>query len=505
MRALILYFAIVSNLSYAEQYHVSINGNDMSGDGSIEKPWRTIGFALETVAAGQGHTINISPGTFYINSALNVQPGINIRGAGKDSTIIKGSRSFHYNPKNPGFEPGRFILRLDGPLQSAGDQSLTDFTIDGSSKKVHGGIYINGRANVRVENVNVQYTNFCGIWILHVTNFLLRRVTLKDCAWGSEGWCSGALQFAYVDHLEIDQLHVDEGKGYGIKTLGHDSDHNMQHFKLHDSYISVDPKGLWQNGKAPNIAIEIWSNRFVESEIYNCYFDNHISIVNSDHNTAPSGKGFRIHHNLFDIQSRAEGAGYGIELTVHDVEIDHNIFKGGFSGIANWTHPKKNWSIHHNVFYGLESVYPSAVIKLHQGNMKNVNIYNNTVELTGNTTISFLQCDNGGVSEDIVIRNNLIINSNTGYSHYPNRFVSLEKGATIKNLVVENNLLHNLSPGDLNGIVRNNISSDPKIMQIGSRPFPYYRPALKSPLVQPGRTSAKFYTDKLPYIGAYQH
>jgi hypothetical protein len=279
----------------------------------------------------------------------------------------------------------------------------------------------------------------------------------------------------------------------------------MQHFKLHDSYISVDPKGLWQNGKAPNIAIEIWSNRFVESEIYNCYFDNHISIVNSDHNTAPSGKRFRIHHNLSDIQSRAEGAGYGIELTVHDVEIDHNIFKGGFSGIANWTHPKKNWSIHHNVFYGLESVYPSAIIKLHQGNMKNVNIYNNTVELTGNTTISFLQCDNGGVSEDIVIRNNLIINSNTGYSHYPNRFISLEKGATIKNLVVENNLLRNLSSGALTGIVRNNISSDPMIMQSGSRPFPYYRPALKSPLVQPGRNSAKFYTDKLPYIGAYQH
>jgi hypothetical protein len=186
------------------------------------------------------------------------------------------------------------------------------------------------------------------------------------------------------------------------------------------------------------------------------------------------------------LQSRANGKGYGIELTIHDAEIDHNFFNGGFSGISNWSHAKENWRIHHNVFYGLESHYPSAVINAFKGNLKNVHIYNNTIELTGTSTVNFLQCDNGGVSEDVVIENNLIINSASGYSHYPNRFISLENGATIKNLVVENNLLSNLPLGRPKGQIRNNLSAEPGIVGIGARPYPYYMPASNSRLIGGG-------------------
>ncbi len=500
---LFLLVVLISTHCLADNFYVSIYGNNITGDGSKNSPWRTITYALQKVAAAAGHTINISAGLFIEHSPLSIRPGINIRGAGMDSTVITSTTSFYYYPINPGFAPERFLLRLDGSLQYHGHQSLSGFTIDGLSKKIHGGIYVNSRNRIRITDIKVRETNFCGIWILNASDVRVRNVSLQNCAWGSNEWCSGALQFAYVDDVDISKLDIDEGKGYGIKTLGHEKEHELNNFKLHDSRISVNPKGLWKHGKAPNIAVEIWANSFAGSEIYNCYFDNHISVVNSDHNTKPTGRALRIHHNIFDIKSRAKGKGYGIELTIHDAEIDHNFFNGGYSGISNWSFEKANWSIHHNIFYDIASPYPTAVINAFKGNLRNVHIFNNTIELTGTSTVNFLQCDNGGVSEDVVIKNNLVINSATAYAHYPNRFISLQNGAIIKNLVVENNLLSNLALGKPEGQIRGNMSADPKIIGSGARPFPYYRPAVDSPLIDGGTHTQRSSRRIATGIGAY--
>jgi hypothetical protein len=184
--------------------------------------------------------------------------------------------------------------------------------------------------------------------------------------------------------------------------------------------------------------------------------------------------------------------------------VDHNIFYGGFAGICNWAKSKQNWRIHHNVFYAMKHVYPTAVIYAYQGNLKDVVIYNNTVEMLGNSTVNFLECNNGGESERVIIRNNLIINSNDDYLHYSNRFINLEKGATIKSLVVENNLLFNLPIGEVEGIYRNNLSGDPKIRKVGIRPFPYYLPEKGSPLIDAGMTLEDSYRGVAPDIGAYE-
>ena len=500
---LLLFTILIYAPCHADNFYVSISGNNINGDGSKNAPWRTIAYALEKVTPSQGDTINISAGMFIEHAPLSIPPGISVCGAGMDSTIITGASSFYFSPLNPGFAPERFLLRLDGPLLVDGNQSLSGFSIDGLSKRIHGGIYVNGRNRIRITDVKVQETNFCGIWILNARDVQMQNILLRNCAWGSNEWCSGALQFAYVDHVDINKLDIDEGKGYGIKTLGHEKEHVLNNFRLHDSRISVNPEGLWKHGKAPNIAVEIWANSFAGSEIYNCYFDNHISIVNSDHNAKPTGQLVRIHHNVFDIKSRAKGKGYGIELTIHDAEIDHNLFNGGFSGISNWSYEKENWRIHHNVFYNIASSYPTAIINAFKGNLRNVHIYNNTVELTGTSTVNFLQCDNGGVSDDVNIKNNLIINSATDYTHYPNRFIRLQKGAIIKNLVIENNWLSNMSLGNAEGVIRGNLYGDPKIMGVGARPFPYYKPAPDSPLIHGGTPTLKSSARVATGIGAY--
>lgn len=488
----------------ATDFYVSVSGNDLSGTGSRENPWRTIGVALKKIPTNQKHTLKLSAGTFVETNAIEVPLKISFEGAGIDLTFIKAAKSFYYNPSDPGFETGKFLIRLDGSEEFNGDQSLGGFTIDGDTKQLHGGIYVNYRNNIRIENIKVKETNFCGIWILNTKNSIVRNVFLLNCAWGNSGWCSGALQFANVDHVEFDQLNISESKGYGIKSIGHDKNITTRNLKLHDSKISVNPIGLWQDGKAPNISVEIWGDSFPGCEIFNCYVDNHISLVNINHDAPSNGNKFRIHHNIIDLKTRAKGEGYGMELTIHDAEIDHNIFKGGQSGISNWAQQKSNWSIHHNIFYGIDGFYPTAVINSYNGNLKNVSIFNNTVEFTGKATVNFLECNNGGTSEDVRIQNNLIINSNSEYVHYPNRFINLEKGATIKNLHVENNLLYNLGIEKIEATLKNNIFTDPQITKNGNRPYPYYLPTTKSPLIDAGQKIDHSFNGLAPDIGAYE-
>jgi len=65
------------------------------------------------------------------------------------------------------------------------------------------------------------------------------------------------LNLGNVQRVEVAQLTVDENTGYGIKAIGPDGYNDILYLKIHDSHVSVAPTGLWNNGSAPNIAIEL--------------------------------------------------------------------------------------------------------------------------------------------------------------------------------------------------------------------------------------------------------
>ncbi len=50
-------------------WHVSVNGDDIKGDGSYVKPWRTIQYAIDR--AGQGDTIVVGPGIYSEQLSIN--------------------------------------------------------------------------------------------------------------------------------------------------------------------------------------------------------------------------------------------------------------------------------------------------------------------------------------------------------------------------------------------------------------------------------------------------
>lgn len=488
--------------SFSADYYVSTSGNDGGGNGTAGSPWRTLRFAVTKVPANQGHTIRVSAGTFVESGSFNVPPGVSIEGAGVDQTIIKAASSFYFNPADPGFALDKFLMMLSSPGQTAGNQSLRNFTLDGDGKRLHGGIYVKFRSNVNIHNIKVQNTNFCGLWIWDVRSSSLKDVSLVNCSWGSTGWASGALQLANLDGVTIERLNIDESTGYGIKALG-SGGNRITNMKVFDSRISVNPAGKWNNGSAPNIAFELWEVYLVGCEIYNTYMDNHLSLVNVQ-TPATGVRSIRVHHNTFDLLSRAGSHGYGIELSINDAEIDNNWFNGGSYGIANWSPAYvTNWSIHHNTFNNLSNGYPGEIVRSQQTGIHNVKIYNNTVEFSGTTTMNFLGLHKGQ-STNIDIKNNLVINSNTSYNWWPNQLIFMEGGASISGLTVTNNFLSNLPIGTSAGSISNNFTGDPKISKSGARPSPYFVPSTGSPLIDKGINIGFSFQGGAPEIGAHE-
>lgn len=492
------------NARTSNVYFVSITGNDATADGTTDKPARTIKYAMTKVPANMAYTVVVGAGTFVETGMIEVPPGVGIEGAGIGQTIIKAASNFYYHPTTPAYAFDKFLFSLSASSLVAGNQLLTGFTIDGDSKQLHGGIYVKNRSNVTIDGVKVQFTNFTGIWLWDVKDSKLLNTELLNCSWGSANYCSGALNLGNLEQVEISQLNIDESTGYGIKAIGPDGATNILNSQIHDSHISVNPIGLWNNGTAPNIAIELWSVNLVGCEIYNTYVDNTISLVNSNAPASNGVQSIRVHHNIIDMETRAHGAGYAIELTLHDVEIDHNyIYKGNY-GIANWDNPRRNWSIHHNTFYAMQGTYPGEVVRSQWSGLHNVKLYNNTVEFAGDKTMNVIGMYSG-TGDNVDIQNNLFINNNTGYSYYPNQLAHLENGAVLTNLKVRNNLFQKLPIGSVTGTYSNNLIVDPQISKTGNRADPYYMPKTGSPLIDAGANVGFPYTGLAPDIGAFEN
>jgi uncharacterized protein YjdB len=502
---LLTLFALTCFTAEATTYYINaLTGNDISGNGSLSNPWRTLNHAFERDTNGiyvnsfaSGDVVQLSAHTFIEIGQFNVPAGVSIEGAGIGQTILKAASSFYYYPVSPEFAPDKFLITLSSSGQVNGNQSLKNFTIDGDEKKLHGGIYVNRNAVV-IENVRVQYVNFSGIWLNGSNNCDLVGLQLKDCAWGSSGWCSAALQIANGSDIDVHGFDINEGRGYGIKNLGHAKNAPFADIKIHDGSISVNPVGLWAGGAAPNISIEFWGGSFPGTEIYNCYVDNHISLVNDS--TGQRAVSIKVHDNVFDILGpRANGKGYGLELSVNDAEVYNNWFYGGDNGIVNWAKERKfsNWNIHHNTFYfnrpkHTESlpVWPSGVITTHKNAIEDVIIANNTVEMVGET-MDFLVFDNRAdpvtnpTSNNITVTKNLIIDSQLAadYAHWENRVVRVLNGAVVTNVNVSANWFQDITGDVITGVTyASNNSGDPLITKTNPRPDPYYRLQSGSPL-----------------------
>jgi hypothetical protein len=139
-------------------------------------------------------------------------------------------------------------------------------------------------------------------------------------------------------------------------------------------------------------------------------------------------------------------------------------------------------------------------------------LYNNTIEFAGDKTMNVVGVY-GGTSDNLDIKNNLVINSNTGYNYYPNQLIHTENGATIDRLQVLNNSTTNLDAGSVlasvlgilqSPLINLTVLPNPAVRKAGNRPQPYYLPASGSSLINAGLDVGLPFTGSAPDIGAYE-
>lgn len=335
---------VVAEITPEYKYFVSTTGTDQ-GDCTI--PCKTIKYAVTKVPSGE--TLFIGEGTFNEPAGTEIPAGVSIHGAGMGRTVIKStSTSKVENGSNP-------LFYIKSTSSTLGNQTFSDFTIDGGNKALNVGVHLNRRDDVTFKGVEIKGCYFNGIYIVLTKNTLIDACVFKDNSWSSSGWSAGNVSILAPENLEIKNTTIDESVGYGIKneTPPVSGLRNLTGFKFHHNALTVAKSSLWNNG-SPNISLEIWAKSFIDFEMYENNIDGVVSLLNRDWTSQNTN--FKIYSNKFDQSQRNQNYGYGIELAVTNIELYDNDFIGGQWSICCWVGDSGvnlgTWNIHDNRFTG---------------------------------------------------------------------------------------------------------------------------------------------------------
>ena len=498
------------NSLLARNYYVSPSGND-NNSGTQSEPWKTLRYACAQVEAGQGHVINLTEGKFVESGRCDVPPGVSIIGAGMDKTILQANSSFHFGSYGGGsFHYERALINLTTLGGTIGNQVIKGFTIDGTGRKMWGGIMVRGRHEVEIADVKVSETSFFGMWLLESENIILHDCVFRDNAW-AEQWSTGGLMLAMLKNVDMYNLDIYQGAGYGFKTLGGNPS-RLENVNLHHSKVSVYPFNPWNGGQSAALALEYWRAKLINCEIYECDFDNIISLVDYEPNDGI--KTIRIHHNRI-IPNPLKG--YSIEANLSNIEIDHNYIKKTPYGIANWSRVKRsNWQIHHNIWDGFwrgTVNHPSRLI-ISVYALEDIHFYNNTVYMDEASALDvvYLKRD-GAPSKGIYIKNNIFVRKKPREGQWPDNLLHYETSHPLSVAEISNNIfdgfpMENREGGTLKNppgySESNNLFVDAKLELEGDRPHPFFALTQGSPAIDAGTDVGLTYSGSAPDIGAVE-
>ena len=78
---------LMVNVLYAGDYYVSVNGSDIDGNGSMEKPWRTIQYGLDQAALLSTDTVRVHVAAGTYQEKVIVEDYEEVYGGYDDSQI----------------------------------------------------------------------------------------------------------------------------------------------------------------------------------------------------------------------------------------------------------------------------------------------------------------------------------------------------------------------------------------------------------------------------------
>ncbi len=455
---------------------VATTGSD-SGDGSTA-PYLTLAQAAS--AAQTGDVIQLGPGTFSESGTVNLGSGVTLLGAGREATTLTSSQS-----------P---ILRVD----HANGVRISALKLDGRDRALEQGLFVFESQDLELSYFRID--GFTGAVTLHnVSN-----AKVHDFVGTNASYCgSNAISFTEqvtdieVYNGDIQQIGDTPGKIVGsgpnvaLETVPEQpwtAPHaRVTRVKVHDLNHVSPARGCWEvpgspGNFPPGFSMEFWHTQLSEVEVYSNHVRSGFSIQSNSVDYGPTEKTIHIHHNFMDLRDEYR---FAIEVSTHNMVIDHNYFLGGTYPIASWESGVdaqiRNLSVTHNVF--AEQVISTLLLAISTG-VKNATFAHNTVYATSSNTMF----DVGG-STDIVVRNNIL----SGSDVWDNAGVA---GA------VDHNLFFKLVPhGDAT------LTGDPLFVGSGEKPAPWYGLAAGSPAIDAGVVMAGVndgYVGAAPDLGAFE-
>jgi hypothetical protein len=313
----------------------------------------TSGFQDALNSAGDGKEVIIAKGTFLNVPNLTLKPNVSLIGFEKGGVIIKPASKKLYVA---GTDNSDAWLRAASPSRVAGNQKIANLKILGEGAQ--GGVFIENRDNVSVDNVEIGLCSFMGFWARYCKGLRVNGMILYDNSWcttGAGGWASGEFCYCELDDFIINDVYVSstaKSRGYGFKALwGSDLPkgvhRNIYSGKFTKLRTNMHHESNWNNGASHNIGFELHGlhvkgNVSIEDSI----IENQVSLHQPDAtNSTGSFKYLRNQHN-------GENDRYAIELIMNNVEIANNSIincsQFTFNGQDNMV--VKNGNIHHNSF-----------------------------------------------------------------------------------------------------------------------------------------------------------
>jgi hypothetical protein len=147
-----LAFIILTASVSAATYYISPSGNDATGYGTINNPWKSLFKACNNVTSS-GSTIHVNSGTYIETEQCNLSVGVSIEGEGRTSNI-----KFHRD-WGQGAWNNCSILLLSSSEGTNGNQSISNLKLDGEygTNASFGScaILVKKRSNVKLHDLNV--------------------------------------------------------------------------------------------------------------------------------------------------------------------------------------------------------------------------------------------------------------------------------------------------------------------------------------------------------------
>ena len=437
----------------ATTYHVETGGIDGSlRDGSTGQPWKTLAYAA-TRAVTVGDLIQVGAGTFAESTTALLSPGVSVNGAGETQTII----TCVANPVDP---VKSWLITMGGwnaDTPVAGNQTISNLTLDGNAHSVHQGIGTGARSGLTFHDLTFQnfstnglqisgsYTPFLSVtWpgspppdTAYCTNIQIYDCSFYNGALAPTGvnWAYGDIGFTGVKDSVIRNCVFDETSygGWGIKGSW------FKHSNVNNCSLRVKSLVTTRD----NFSIEIWYA--YDSQLFDNWSTGAYSIgMNTN---------VRIHHNEI-VCPPGENASYAVEFGGYSSMVDHNWFDS-VNGVDVWGGPYSDCTIAHNVFRNGTSAVFTRSGDGALGAVSNLHVYNNTLDNCGtlyNGGPISVNAQGANLLSNTQIKNNIVVNTTVaraavtlGGQNFGDTYASYVNGTVVTNNMFYNNASGNFS------------------------------------------------------------